>query len=165
VVRSLILFVAIVLLALPAFWLFGTTIPVASFRTGGYGDFVFFAEALTLVYGGVALGVAIYWALATVSGLPVRSLGILSAGVSGAAALGLIVVVVSGLYGVLVLGSFERGVGNLWGLIVIFATLLGAFVAAGLALLWFASASHTPSGGRSAGPQGLPTVLPRIPSE
>jgi hypothetical protein len=32
-------------------------------------------------------------------------------------------------------GSFEKGIGNLWGLLPIFAPLLGALVSGGMALL------------------------------
>jgi hypothetical protein len=33
-------------------------------------------------------------------------------------------------------GSFEEGIGNLWGLVPIFAALFGALVSAGVALLF-----------------------------
>jgi hypothetical protein len=163
VIRSLVFLAAILLLALPAFWLIGTTIPVPRFRAGDITDFLLFAEALAVVYGGVALGVAVYWARARASGLALRSLGILQAGVSGAGGLGLVVVVGSGIHGLITFGSFERGVGNLWGLIVIFAVLLGAFVAGGLALLWLAL-RMPPGGGPARGPWSGGTGAARLPT-
>jgi hypothetical protein len=46
-------------------------------------------------------------------------------------------VVCRGIYGLIASHSFEEGVGNLWGLIVIFWFVLGAVVAAGIAFLFF----------------------------
>ena len=161
-IRSFALLAAVLLLVLPAFWLSEATIPVPQFRARDATDFEYFAAALGVVYGGVALGVGIYWATTRALGSALRPLGILQAGIYGAGALSLLVVFGYGVYGLVALGSFERGVGTLWGLIVIFAVLLGAFVAAGLALLWFALGR--PSGGRStrgpSGGAGGPAPLP-----
>src|SRR5207253_906115 len=145
---SFAMLAAILLLALPAFWLFELTVPVPQFRAHNVTDFQFFATAFGVIYGGVALGVVVYWASARAFGSALRPLGILQAGVSGAVASSLIVVFGSGVYGLVAFGSFELGVRNLWGLIVILLVLLGAFVTGGLALLWFALGR--PTGGRPA---------------
>jgi hypothetical protein len=151
VIRSFALFAAILLLVLPAFWLFEATVPVDRFRARDYTDFAFFAAGFGVLYGGVALGVAIHAAQARASGQRMRSLGILAAGAAGASALSLLAVVASGVYGQIAYGSFERGVGNLWGLVVIFAVVLGAIVAGGLALLWFALGWSAGGGGPARG--------------
>jgi hypothetical protein len=145
VTRLLALLAAIVLLVAPVFWLYGATIPVPRFRAGDHTDFLLFAATLAVVYGGVALGVAVYRARATTAGRALRFLGIVKAGVCGAGAVGLAVILGYGIHGLIAFGSFARGVGTLWGLIAIFAVLFGAIVACGLALLWFALGK--PAGG------------------
>lgn len=160
-IRLLALLAAIALLVLPAFGLYGMTTPVPKFRARDFTDFLFFAAALGVVYGGVALGVGIYWVWASRGAL--RLLGILKAGVWGAGAVSLAVVFGSGVHGLIMFGSFERGVGTLWGLIVVFAVLFGAFVAGGLALLWFALGTPT-GGGQAPGRWGSGTGPARLPA-
>jgi len=60
---------------------------------------------------------------------------VFKAGVWGVLAVSLVFVLGCGVNGMMTRGSFEKGVGNLWGLIVIFALVFGAMVSGGLALL------------------------------
>jgi uncharacterized membrane protein YecN with MAPEG domain len=66
-----------------------------------------------------------------------RPAEIFKAGVWGAFAVGAVFVVGAGVHGLTTQGSFEKGIGNLWGLVLIFAALLGALVSAGVALLFY----------------------------
>jgi hypothetical protein len=138
VFRLFALLAAIALLVLPGYWLLDITVPVQAFRARDVTDYVFFAEAAAVIYGGVVLGVAAYLLWARYAGSPVRPGGIFQGGTAGVASAALAVVLASGIYGQVALGSFERGIGTLWGMVVIFAVVLGAIVAAGLALLWMA---------------------------
>jgi hypothetical protein len=163
VFRLLALVAAIGLLVLPAVGLFGTTVPVPQFRARDYTDFLFFAETIAVIYGGVVLGVAVYWLRMRRARRSVRPAGVFQAGVAGAGIAAFAVVAASGIYGLVALGSFERGVGNLWGLIVIFTVVLGAIVAAGLALLWVAL-RRPPSGGPTLGPWSSGSGVGRLPA-
>jgi hypothetical protein len=58
------------------------------------------------------------------------------AGAWGAFAVGVVVVAGVGVHSRLTQGSFEEGIGNLWGLVLIFAALFAALVSAGVALLF-----------------------------
>ena len=154
---------AVALLVLPTLWIAGATLPIARFRAGDYTDFLLLAETLAVVYGGVALGAAAYWLRARNAGWTVGFAGIFQAGVVGAGIAGLAAVLASGIYGLVAFGSFERGVGTLWGLIMIFAVLLGAFVAAGLALLWLAL-QRPPAGGPTRNPWSGGSGVGRLPA-
>jgi hypothetical protein len=79
----------------------------------------------------------------------VRPVEILKAGVWGALAVSVVFVVGAGVHGLITRGSFEKGVGNLWGLLVIFALLLGALVSGGMALLFYGF-GHRPASGPMA---------------
>jgi hypothetical protein len=89
------------------------------------------------VYGGVFVGVLVYWAIQKRTGQRSSPYGIFTAGACSGLALSVAFVICSGIYGLIVSGSFEKGIGNLWGMIVILWLLFGAVVAAGIALLFF----------------------------
>src|SRR5678816_301653 len=111
------------------------TVPVARFRVGGYVDFLVFAGAMSIIYGGVLIGVATLWAMEGRVWRRLRRVGVFKAGVWGVLAASVVFVLGCGVNGMMTRGSFEEGVGNLWGLIVIFALVFGAMVSGGLALL------------------------------
>ena len=135
-IRFVTVVIAIGLIVYPAFLIYAMTVPVERFRTGGYVDYLAFAGTVFAIYGGVLLGVAVYWTRVGKAGQRVRPAGILKAGVWGSLVAGVIFVVGSGIHGLTTQGSFERGIGNLWGLVVIFALLFGAVVSGGMALLF-----------------------------
>ena len=143
-IRVLAIVLAVALIGYPAFLIYAITVPVARFRTRGYIDFLAFAGTVLAIYGGVVLGVAAHWVRARRAGQRLRPVGVLKAGVWGAFAVGVVFVLGAGIHGLTTQGSFEKGIGNLWGLILIFAVLLGALVSAGVALM---SYGLRPSGG------------------
>jgi hypothetical protein len=137
VIRVLAIVLAVALIGYPAFLIYAITVPVARFRTGSYVDFLTFVGAVFAVYGGVSLGIAVHWARVGRAWQRVRPAEIFKAGVWGAFAVGAVFVVGAGVHGLTTQGSFEKGIGNLWGLVLIFAALLGALVSAGVALLFY----------------------------
>ena len=148
-IRFLAIVVGVALISYPSFLIYAMTVPVVRFRTGSYVDFLAFADTMFAIYGGVVIGVAILWARGGRVWQRLRPVEVFKAGVWSAFAVGIVFVVGAGVHGVMTRGSFEKGVGNLWGLIVIFALLLGAFVSGGLALLLYglrpsADAGQTP---------------------
>ena len=137
VIRVLAIVVAVALIGYPAFLIYAITVPVARFRTGSYVDFLTFVGTIFAIYGGVLLGVAAHWARVGRVWQRVRPVEVFKAGVWGAFAVGAVFVVGAGVHGLMTKGSFEKGIGNLWGLVLIFAALLGAVVSAGVALLFY----------------------------
>jgi hypothetical protein len=149
--------VAVALIGYPPFLIYAMTVPVERFRTGSYVDFLAFASTVFVIYGGVLLGVAVHWARVGRPGQHLRPVGILKAGVLGALAVGVVFVVGAGIYSLTAQGSFEKGIGNLWGLILIFALLFGALVSGGIALLFHGL--HPSVGDRGPMPgNGSPSV-------
>lgn len=146
--RILRLAIGALLVGFPAWMIYGMTIPVPKYRTGGYVDFLMFAYTLLAVYGGVFIGILIYWASQKRTGQRLSPLGIFIAGAVCSLAFSIAFVIGCGIYGLIVHGSFERGVGNLWGLIVIFWVLFGGVVAAGVGLLFFGLRGPTGPAGR-----------------
>ena len=136
VIRLLAIVVGIALIGYPPFLLYDMTVPVPRFRTGTYADFVTFAGTLLAIYGGVLLGVAVHWVRAGRAWQRVRPVELFKAGVWGAVAVAAAFVVGAGVHGLATQGSFEKGIGTLWGLVLIFAALFGALVSAGIALLF-----------------------------
>jgi hypothetical protein len=129
--------IAVVLIGYPLFLIYAITVPVAQFRTGRYVDFLGFAVTVVAIYGGVLLGAWWQWAKAGRAGQRVRPAEVFKAGVLGALVVAVVFVVGAGVRGLITQGSFEKGVGNLWGLIVILAVFLGALVSGGVALLFY----------------------------
>ena len=134
-IRFLASLAGIALIGYPPFLIYAITVPVPQFRTGSYADFLPFAATVSAIYGGVLLGIAVRWATGGKAWATLRPAVVFKAGVWGAVAVGAVFVIGAGVYGLTTQGSFEKGIGNLWGLILIFAALLGALVSAGVALL------------------------------
>lgn len=127
--------IAIALIGYPPFLIYAITVPVARFRTGTYVDFLLFAGTVFAIYGGVLVGVAVHWARVGGAWQRLRPIEVLKAGVWGALAVGVVFVVGAGVHGLMTRGSFEKGVGNLWGLVLVFALFFGVIVSGGIVLL------------------------------
>jgi len=118
----------LVLIGCPAWWL-ATAFP----------DFPFWGQTLLAIYGSVLLGIAVHWVRAKQSGLPSFPMEIFKAGMYGVLAACIVFFGGGSLYGLAKYGSFDKAIGgNLWGMLVIFWGILGAFVSAGMALLFYA---------------------------
>jgi hypothetical protein len=137
VIRVFAIVVAVALIGYPPFLIYAMTVPGPRFRTGRYVDFLTFAGTAFAIYGGVLLGVAVHWARAGKAWRRLRPVEVLQAGVWGTSTVGVIFIVGAGVHGLTTQGSFEKGVGNLWGLILIFAVFFGALVSGGVALLFY----------------------------
>jgi hypothetical protein len=144
----------LVLIGCPAWWL------VAAFA-----DFPFLGQTLLAIYGSVLLGIAVHWVRARRSGQPSFPIEIFKAGMYGVLAACIVFFGGGSLYSLAKYGSFEKAIGgNLWGMLVIFWGILGAFVSAGIALLFYAW--HGPAGYAGAGPrQGPWSSPPRLPPQ
>jgi hypothetical protein len=135
VIRAIGILVGVALIGYPPFLIYAMSVPVPRFRTGTYVDFLTFAGALVAIYGGVLLGIAVHWGR---SGRPwrrLRPLDMFKAGFWGTLTFAVAFLVSAGLRGMSAQGSFEKGIGNLWGLILILAAIFGALVSGGVALL------------------------------
>ena len=136
--RIIAIVAGLVLIGLPAWWLSEVSVPLPAYRKGGYVDFLFLAQQLLAIYGSVLLGIAAYWAWAKRTGQTPSSIGLFKAGMLGVLA-GCIAFFGGGsLYSLAKYGSFDKALGNLWGLLVIFWGILSAFVSTGIALLFYA---------------------------
>jgi hypothetical protein len=155
----------LVLIGCPAWFLTVTTIPVPKYRTHGYADFLFLAQTSLAIYGSVLLGIALLWVRAKQRGLPSFPVEILIAGIFGVIAACIVFFGGGGLYSLAKYGSFYKAIGgNLWSMLVIFWGILGAFVSAGMALLFYAW--RGPRGRAGAGPtQGPWSSPPRLPPQ
>jgi hypothetical protein len=146
----------LVLIGCPAWWLREVTVPIPAYRKGGYVDYLFFGQALLAIYGSVFLGIAVHWARAKRSGQPSSPFGLFKAGMLGVLAVCSAFFGGGSVYSLAKYGAFDKAIGgNLWGLLVIFWGVLGAFVSAGMALLfyaWHGSAGHA---GASSGSDRL----------
>jgi hypothetical protein len=165
--RIAALIAGLVLIGCPAVWLTGVTIPVPKYRKGGYADFLFLAQTLLAIYGSVLLGIAVYWVRARRSGLPMFPMEIFKAGMYGVLAACIVFFGAASLYGIAKYGSAEKAIGNLWGMLVIFWGILGAFVSAGIALLFYAwRGPAAPAGPASAAPgKGPWSSPPKLPPQ
>src|SRR5438874_4075029 len=154
-IRIAAIIAGLVLTACPAVWLAAITIPVPMYRTHGFADFLFLAQTLLAIYGSVLLGIAAHWVRAKQSGLPSFPIEIFKAGMYGVLAACIVFFGGGSLYSLAKYGSFEKAIGgNLWGMLVIFWGILGAFVSAGIALFFYAW--HGPAGYAGAGPRQGP---------
>jgi len=139
------------------------TVPVPKYRKGGFADFLFLAQTLSVIYGSVLLGIAALWLSARRAGRSFHPVEVFVAGFLGASAGCILFVFGGGLYGVVKYRNFYGAIGNLWGMLVIFWEILGVVVAAGLALFYYTwRGPARPSG---AGPgTGRLSSPPRLPS-
>lgn len=137
--RIVAIIAGLVLIGCPAWFLLGVTVPLPAYRKGGYVDFLFFGQALLAIYGSVLLGIAVDWARAKQSGQPLFPFDLFKAGMLGVLAGCIAIFGGGGVYSLAKYGSFYTAIGgNLWGMLVIFWVILGAFVSAGMALLFYA---------------------------
>jgi hypothetical protein len=159
--RIAALIAGLVLIGCPGVWLTEVTIPLPKYRKGGYADFLFLGQTLLAIYGSVLLGIAVYWVRATRSGQPSFPIEIFKAGMLGVLAVCIVFFGGASLYGLAKYGSADKAVGNLWGMLVIFWGILGAFMSAGIALLFYAWRGPAgPVGPASAGPGKGPWSSP-----
>ena len=144
----------LVLIGCPAWWL-----------AAAIADFRFLGQTLLAIYGSVLLGIAVHWVRARRSGQPSFPIEIFKAGMYGVLAACIVFFGGGSLYSLAKYGSFEKAIGgNLWGMLVIFWGILGAFVSAGVALLFYAW--HGPAGYAGAGPRRGPwSSPPRLPPQ
>ena len=155
VIRFLSIVIGAALIGYPPFLIYAITVPVARFRTGSCVDFLAFAGTVLAIYGGVFVGIAVHRVVVGRAWQRLRPLEVLKAGVRGAVSAGVVFVVGAGIHGLATQGSFQKGIGNLWGLIVIFAALFGALVSGGVALLLHGLRASPGAGGttrESGGP-------------
>jgi hypothetical protein len=163
VIRFLGIVAAVALIGYPSFLIYGMTVPVPRFRTGGYVDFLAFAVTISAVYGGVFVGIAVHGTRTGRAWHHLRTVEVLKAGVTGALAVGVVFIVGAGFHGLATRASFEKGIGNLWGLVLIFGVLFGALVSAGVALLFHGlrpsagASGPTPGNGGSRMRSGPPS--------
>ena len=118
----------VLLVVAPPVMLYGMTVPVPQYRTGTFADYQAFVVSCLTVYGGVVLGIAVKW-WRSEHGPAISTRSVFRAGFTG----GLVAVGVA-----LALASLRSGLGNLWGLVVIFGGIFAATVSAGAGLLWYA---------------------------
>lgn len=157
--RIAALIIGLALVVGPGWWLMDLTVPVPKYRKGDFRDFLLLGQVLFAVYGSVLLGIAVLWLRASRTGRSIPLNDVVMAGVFGASAACIAYVVGGGLYGLANYGSFYKVIGgNLWGMVVIFWEILGALVAAGIALLFYAW--RGPAGPSGAGPRTGPWSLP-----
>lgn len=156
-IRFLAILVAVALIGYTPFLIYEMTVPSARFRTGSYVDFLAFAGTVFAIYGGVLLGVAVHWARVGRVWQRLLPVEVFKAGVWVALAFSVVFVVGAGVHGLVTQGSFEKGIGNLWGLVLIVALILGALVSAGMALLFHGLRPSAGAGGPRPG-SGRPGV-------
>jgi hypothetical protein len=138
VARFIALLMGAAFVCYPFLLLSKITIPVAEFRTGSAGDLLSYIASIVVTYGSVLLGMGVYWLR---HGRSVEGLGLFDlfkAGLLGSFIVSSACMVGFGFHGMITKGSFAEGVGNLWGLVVVFALLFGALVSGGIAFLLFA---------------------------
>jgi len=134
--RFLALAVGALLVGYPLLML-STAVPVPGYRTGTYADYRFAALGFLAIYGGVLLGILIYWLHLGKTGRKLTPVGVFRAGFFAEFVLSFTVVLGSGFYSLIASGSFDEGIGNLGGAILILWLMLGTAVSAGLALLFY----------------------------
>ncbi len=138
--RIVALVIGALLIAFSFFWIPSVSVPV--YRTGTLVDYLLAAEMFLAIHGGVFLGVLVYWISRMRSGRNLSPRGIFKAGFLAELCLSATFVLGSGVYGLITFGSLEKGVGNLWGAVLILWLILGALVAAGVALLCYGFLGH-----------------------
>lgn len=116
----------------PALFFFTVLVPVSEYRTGTYADVAGAVVSGVTLYGGEAIGILVLWW----RGTPTRFTG---RDVFHAGAWGGVIAISAAITGHGVYRWFTGdsvGVGNLWGLVVIFGTLFSVMVAAGAGITW-----------------------------
>jgi hypothetical protein len=134
-IRIIAIILGLVLIGFPAWWLSEVSVPLPAYRKGGYADF---RQVLLAIYGSVLLGIAVQSARAKLSGQQSFPFEVFKAGMLGVLATCIAFFGGGSLYSLAKYGSFDKVLGNLWGMLVIFWGILGAFVSAGIALLFYA---------------------------
>jgi hypothetical protein len=115
----------------------GVSVPVPRHRTGTYADYLLAAKMILALHGGVFLGVVVYWVNRQRVGKKMNPMGIFKAGFIAELCISVAFTLVLAIHGLIAFGSMEKGVGNLWGAVIIFWLILGALVAAAVALLFY----------------------------
>lgn len=149
--RVLSVAAGVLLLVVPAWMLSNLLVPVPKYRTGTYGDYRGVALACLVLYGGVGLGILLRWGRSARRRQTMGGGQVFRAGLAGGIAAIAAWILKSALHGWLALGSWEKGVGNLWGLVLILGGALVAMVAAGAGLAW-----HALRGSRGEADRRLP---------
>jgi hypothetical protein len=146
--KILAVIAGLVLIVFPVWWLEKTAIPLPAYRKGGFADYAYLVYAVLAVYGGVLFGIAVQIIRAKRTTQSLYPFGVFKAGLGGVLAVIIAFFTIGGIYGLMRFGSVEKGIGNLWGLVAIFWAVFGAFVSAGLALLFYAwrGGGHWPPG-------------------
>ena len=129
---------ALVLIVFPVWWLEKTAVPLPAYRKGGFADYAYLVYSVLAIYGSVIFGIAAQIVRAKRTRQPLSPFGVFRAGLGGVLAVAIAFFTIGGIYGLMRFGAVEKGFGNLWGLVVIFWTVFGALVSAGLALLFYA---------------------------
>lgn len=83
----------------PLWLIYGMTVPVPKYRTGGPHDFIVFASALLAVYGGALAGALVYWVIQKRAGQASTAFGTFLAGACSSVMLSIAFVVCRGIYG------------------------------------------------------------------
>ena len=117
--RSVLFIVGLLLVLAPIWLLFGFTVPVKRYRTGSFEDYAGLLRACITLYAGSAFGLVMLW----LRGEPWRRSHIIVVAAVGAVIGALIAIV-------------RSGAGTLWGLVVIFAFVLGGVVGVGVSCMW-----------------------------
>ena len=136
-IRILAIASAVPLIGYPVVMIYRLTLPVVERRTGSYHEYIVFAIVLLVIYGGVLLGITVYWARVRRTRRRLRHIKAFAAGVLGALAGFIIYIVVSGVYVLITQGSFEKDAGNLLPVLLIFDMLFGVLVSGGMTLLLY----------------------------
>jgi glucan phosphoethanolaminetransferase (alkaline phosphatase superfamily) len=137
VIRILAIASAVPLIGYPVVMIYRLTLPVVERRTGSYHEYIVFAIVLLVIYGGVLLGITVYWARVRRTRRRLRHIKAFAAGVLGALAGFIIYIVVSGVYVLITQGSFEEDAGNLLPVLLIFDMLFGVLVSGDMTLLLY----------------------------
>ena len=146
--RILALVAGVLLIGIHPWLLYGVTVPMPEYRKGGFVDFLFlfFSEALLAIYGGVLLGVLVYWAGKKWIGQSLLPHELFISGLCGVLASCVVFFVGGFVYRLPSSRSYEAAIGaNLWGLLAHIWIVLGTLVAAGVALLFHALRGSTAS--------------------
>ena len=136
-IRILAIASAVALIGYPVVMIYNLTVSPVESRTDSYYQFIVFAIVLLVIYGGVLLGITVYWARVGRTRRRLRHIKAFAAGVLGALAGGIIYIVVSGVHVLITQGSFKKGDGNLLPVFLIFNMLFGVLVSGGMTLLLY----------------------------
>ena len=136
-IRILAIASAVPLIGYPVVMIYNLTVSPVESHTASYYELIVFVISLLVIYGGVLLGITVYWARVRRTRRRLRHIKAFAAGVLGALAGGIIYLVVSGVHVLITQGSFKKGFGNLLPVFLIFNTLFGVLVSGGMTLLLY----------------------------